>query len=184
MSPVISKETFNEVPVDSFDCNGIVLQDTHEVSLVEDSPVAIKEGTVENSVIDRHTLSNDSSLIAKTSKRSTSAEREKVKGAKLVAMKYSDKGFTASLSSASSKEAMIPGQRIIFWKRICSSEAGYGEWVTYRLEDAIDDSLQFVMSRGGLIEFFPALVDNVVDFQNEMQDVKEFRQYSVPGLFQ
>ena len=169
LSPANLKYTNSELADNSFDCNGIVHQDAPKVSLVEDSPVVVKWGTVENS-----------SLCVNTSKRPKSTLTKIVKKAKLLVQgtKYSDKGFTTSLSSA--KEAMIPGKRIIARRRTWSSETrGFGDWMVYRREDDNDDSLQFVMRRGGVIEFFPALVDNIVDVHNEMLDVEEFRQYSV-----
>jgi hypothetical protein len=51
--------------------------------------------------------------------------------------------------------------------------------MTHRIQDGYNNSLQFVMNRGGVIEFFPGMDDNIVDIRNGMMCAPQFRQYKV-----
>ena len=117
--------------------------------------------------------------ISKRKRHSYLSERKRAKSSAM----YSDKGFTSSMSMAKIRD--IAGQRVIARSRKWSCERmAYGEWRTHwalKSSTGNYDSLRFDMCRGGVIEFFPHLLDNtaVHDVCQEMMQVNTFKQYKV-----
>jgi alkylated DNA repair dioxygenase AlkB len=93
---------------------------------------------------------------------------------------YSNTGFTSLLSMTG--VTAMPGERVIARSRRWSAESNsFGDWTIHNTKrnSQTNDSIDFVLHRGGVIKFFPNLVEHANEVKNEMMCITTYKQYKV-----
>jgi hypothetical protein len=95
---------------------------------------------------------------------------------------YSNTDFTSLLSMTGA--TAMAGKRVVPRSRMWSATSNsFGAWTTHRTKtnstSPNNDSINFVLRRGGVIKFFPNLVGEVEKVKKEMLSQTTYKQYKV-----
>ena len=94
---------------------------------------------------------------------------------------YSNTDFTSLLSMTGA--TAMAGERVVARSRMWSATSNsFGAWTIHRTKmnsSPHSDSIDFVLRRGGVIKFFPNLVEEVEEVKKEMLSQTTYKQYKV-----